>query len=258
MGSAYLKDYIENAEFYLKKMIPALTRGELDRRGIQEMCTAFRQRGLCSLLLYGVGEPFYLNMMESGGAFLYYLQGAADEHKVTSQVKPFFDTIGGGFWDCAKAIAHHSRMTWNRDYEYDDDFLYVLFLMKHFFLEASDEECETIISLHGKVSEGADEERRDICKAFLTTDNDLFEEKIHYLLEQRAEQVEKMIARDALPEEVWAWLRYFSSEGLALLRLAERKGFNIEEVYLHIPASVRPESPFSFNPDAWRNLNYGQ
>ena len=256
MSSAYLESYIKNAQFSLQRLLSRLLSGGIDWHGIQEICTYFRQRGVCSLLLYGVAQPFYINMMQSAGAYLYYLQRVGDEHKVTSQVKPFFDAIGGGFWNCAEAIANYSRLSWNGDYEYEDDFLYVLFLLKYFFLDSIDGECEGIIARFEEVSGGADGARLDICKAFLTADNALFEEMIHVLLDQRVEEVEKMIARNELPEEVWSWIRYFSSEGLALLRLAERRGFATGETYLHVPDSVRAEASFPFDSDAWRNLDY--
>ena len=166
MASIYLDDFIANSDFYLKRFIPRLINFRLDWKGIQEMTTAFRQRGVCSLLLYGVAKDFFINMMQSAGAFLHYLQRCSEEDKITSHCKPFFDAIGGGYWDCASAIARNSRMTWNQGYEYEEDFLYVKFLMSYFFLAADRSEIELIIQRFDDVQGGAEEERSEDLRSF--------------------------------------------------------------------------------------------
>lgn len=256
MSSAYLPEYISNAEFYLSRLVPALIQGALDWRRVQELCVAFRQRGVCSLLLQGIAKPLQINMMRSGGAFLHHLRATDDEQKVTGHAKPFFDAVGGGFWECSREIAIHSRMRWNPDHEYEEDFLYVQFLMKHFFLGADQSECEDILSRCEQVVEGGDQTRAKLCRAFLAGNAAQVDEGIVVLLARRAELVEGMIERGALSEELWSWLRYFSGEGLALLRLAARAGLPLGRTYLHVPeiAWTAPELPF--DPDAWRLLDY--
>lgn len=256
MSSVYLNTYINNAEFYLEKFIPKLAKGLLDWPGIQRMSTCFRQRGVCSLLLFGVADDLVVNLMQSGGAFLYFVQRCADSEKVTSQAKPFYDAIGGGFYGCAAEIVLNSGMNWAQGYEYEDDFLFIQFLMKHFFLGAPITECQTILEEFYKAQAGSEPERLAICEAFLNGDNQQFEETLPLLLERRSQKVEAMVKRGALPEEISSWLRYFSSEGMALVRLAKMKGFATDQTYLHIPDIVHRDPPFSFDPDAWRNLNY--
>lgn len=255
MSSAYLSSYINNANFALRRGIPALENCGLDWDGIQRLCVSFRQRGVCSLLHQGVAEPFHRNMMQSGGAFLHYLSYAPDAQKATSQAKPFLDAIGSCYWDCARAIAQQSRQTWNEDEEYEEDFLYARFLMECFFLGADQATLEQRIARQDEVlKEGGSTIRLEICKSFFERDNKHFEETLVELLDERAATVEDMIAKDELPEEAWSWLRYFSSEGLALVRLAERIGFKTKPVYLHIPAIVRTAPNITFDPDAWRLL----
>jgi len=59
-----------------------------------------------------------------------------------------------------------------------------------------------------------------------------------------------------MPEESWSWLRYFSSEGLALLKLADRVGLAVGTEYLHVSEGLRANPTFAFDPDAWRRLKY--
>lgn len=255
MSSAFLPEFIGNASFALRCGIPRLENHLLDWSGIQGLCVSFRQRGVCSLLHYGVAEPFHRNMMQSGAAFLHYLSYAPDAQKATSQAKPFLDAVGSCYWDCALAIARGSRQTWNEEEEYEEDFLYTRFLMEFFLLGADQSTVEQrIMRQEDVLKEGGSTIRLEICKSFFERDNNRFQEALVELLNERAATVEDMIAKDELPEEAWSWLRYFSGEGLALVRLAERIGFKTSPVYLHIPAVVRGVPNYPFDPDAWRIL----
>jgi len=256
VSSAYLADYIENAEYELQVLVPALKQGELDLRGIHLLCDTYRQRGVCSFLLTGGAQVFHLNCMQSSSAYLQFLATAERSQSATSQAKPFYDAVGSGYWDCARDIAVASRMNWNPAKEYEDDFLFVLFLLKHFFLDAVETECRHIISQHESVAEGADQAHRDVCLAFLDRDPALFDESLREILQVRAHRVEGMVAREAIPEEHWSWLRYFSSEGLALLKLAERAGLATDIDYLNVSESLRRSPEFDFDPEAWRNIGY--
>ncbi|MDA8137273.1 MAG: hypothetical protein M0036_01365 [Desulfobacteraceae bacterium] len=256
MGSDHLDAFIENSEFYLERYIPKLLRRALDWNGIQRMTTAFRQRGVCHLLWTGNRNHFFANMVQSAGAFLHFLKFCHEEQKVLSHCKPFYDALAAGCWEAAVQIARHSRMTWAEGYEYKEDFFFVQFLMAYFFLDAGEENSRKILEDFDAARAGAEEERFAICNALIDGDRPLFEETLGLLLEQRAEKIEGMIQRGALPEEIWAWMRYFSSEGLALVRLAERNGLAVNDTFLHIPDSVRKAPAIVFNGDAWQNLQY--
>src|ERR1017187_1282051 len=105
MGSVYLPDFVENAEIELEIFIPAAERGDLDFKKLQQLCFLFRQRGVCRFLLSGDPPPLFVNFMQSASAYTAYLPSIDDGQRATSQAKPFYDAIGGGFWDSAAAIA---------------------------------------------------------------------------------------------------------------------------------------------------------
>lgn len=256
MSSAYLESYIANSTHYLKTLIPTMTKKGLDRQNIQKLCGSFRQRGACTFFDTGTSQAFWINLMQSAGAYLEYLKHEKEEQKVTSLGNGFYDAIGIGFWECARDIARESRMTWNPSYEYEDDFLFVQFLMKHFFLDAEDQECQQIIDQHQIVAEGKDQLHRDFCLSFLKGDQGLFEKSIHLFLKQRRDKIEEMVEEERIPEEDWSWLRYFSGTGLALIKLAEQKGFQTGRDYLHIPEALRRIHNFPFDFEAWKKLHY--
>jgi hypothetical protein len=255
VSSRFLADYIANAEDGLEMLIPAAASGQLDGKNIPKLCDRFRQRGVCSFLLNGDPRAFFVNAMQSAGAYLYWIGKADDQQKVTSEARPFYDAAGCGFWECAEGIARASRTTHHRNKEYEEDFLFTLFLMKHFFLGAPEEECRSIIARHEAVTEGQDEAHRNVCIALLDRDSGLFDRSVRELLQERAARTEAAIERQVLPEELWSWLRYFSLEGFALLKLAERAGLAVGREYLHVSDSLREGPGFAFDPNAWRQLN---
>ena len=256
MSSAYLEDYIDNARYHLDLLVPALERNERGKKELQPPCDTYGPKGVCTVRLGGDPKPFWVSAMQSASAYAHFLSTVDNSEKVTSQAKGFYDAVGCGFWECAEAIATHSRTSWNTGYEYEDDFLFIHFLMKCFFLGADKAECEHIIARHKEAAEGADQEHRDVMIAFLERNEALFEERLRDLLEIRADRVEALVAREAIPEEHWSWLRYFSSEGFGLLGLATLCGFETDRDYLHVPQSLRTDPGFKFNFNDWRAPDY--
>jgi hypothetical protein len=254
MSSPYLADFIDNASDDLEVYLPAALRGELDFKNLLQMCFRFRQRGMCSFLFDGNPQPFFRNLMQSAGVFLEHLPRIPDAQKVTSHSKPFYDAIAGGFWDCAGNIALASRRTWNQTKEYEDDFLFVWFVMQYFFLGATESECRALVTAHEAAAEGADHEHRDICLGFLDKDGPRFDAGLREVLAKRSQKVEGLVERETMPEEVWSWLRYFSLEGLALVKLADRAGLPISVDYLHVNEALRTSPSLTFDPGAWRMI----
>ncbi len=254
MSSPHLPSSIDNAVFHLERFIPRLIARDLDWGEIQHMTTAFRQRAVCSVLLKGTADDFHLGMMQSAGAFLYFLAACPEERKITSQGRPFLDALDGGYFDAAASIARHSRATWNAGREYEEDFLYVHFLMA--ITTGQDSPDSAVLARLEALEPGTDPERAALCRSLVVKDSAAFAAALASNLLNRRDKVEAMIKRGALPDELSAWMRYFAGEGLALVRLAEQRGMNTEPQYLHIPAAVRPVSPWKFDPDAWRTLDY--
>ena len=256
MGTAYLPAYLDNASFHLERFVPRLEARELSWRDLQEMTTAYRQRGVCSLLLWGTPEQFHINMMQSAAAFLHFLQGCPDDQKVTSQAKPFFDALCGGFFDAAAAIGQESRSTWNEGTEYEEDFVYSYLLMQLLFLPRSEALCRTLLERLGELQTAVDAARVEICRSMLAKDGPAFNNALAAILESRRERVAAMIERGTLSEELASWLLPFASEGLALLRIAENLGIPTDDHYLSVPEHVRSRSPFRFDAESWRGLDY--
>ena len=255
MGSVYLADYVDNATFCIERGVPRLADGTAHWREVQELCTWYRQRGVCSLLLSGSTSDFYVNMMQSAAAFLHVLAVGPEKDKITSQVKPFFDALCGGYLDAARQIGHLSRKTWNSSMEYEEDFLYALFLMT-LLCDPNGSEAAALLERMETAAQGTERTRIEVCHALVERRHEDFEEALSATLSARVDLVEAMIQRGTLSDELAAWLRHFASEGFALVRIAESLGLPLDGHYLHIPAAVRTPSPYPFDPASWRQVEY--
>jgi hypothetical protein len=211
-----------------------------------------RRRGLCSLFLEGVPQYLLADLQRSGAAFLYGLRSARDDEKVTGDAGPFFDAVGCHDVGTARQIALVSRDTWNEQEEYEDDFLYVYFLMKKFFLNASEDEVRPLLQRFESLALTGGDPRFDICSSFMDGDYIRFEKAFEALIRNYDSYYRAGVNRDEILEEEWSTEGQFFTEGLAVLRLAAMSGFPIEDNYLYVPSIAIASRATNLDPDSWR------
>jgi Immunity protein 49 len=256
MSGMYLSVEVNNSNFMIPRGIGLLTQGRLARhQDIFQICTHFRRRGVASMLLEGTPEPYFVNAMQSATAFVMELRRTPDEVKVTSFSRPLQDAVSIGDWEAAREIASLSRTTWNADYEYEDDFLYVRF-WHHLLLDAPTSDLEANLARFEEVLGAGADVRLDVCRALHARDEGGFESRLRDLLNDRKEKVDDLIGRGAITEETGSWVQHFALEGVALLKLAERAGLHPGLGFLHCPDIARGESPFVHDPNAWQLPDY--
>ena len=249
---------IENADFYLTQLLPVAFSGRPSWRELQGLCASFRQRAACQLLLNGDVDSYSIGLMQSASAFAELLPACDGSSKRTSEADPLFDAIAGHHWDCAGQIARHSRTEWNRDYEYEEEFLYVRGLVAIGIHGDDEASCRALVDAHERASEGGDHEERDVLIALHERDSDGFDGALLALLDKRAASLEFKIEHDLIPIEVMAWRRAFSTEGLALVHIAKRLGLATATAYPLIPTLARRALARPFLPDSWRRVQAPQ
>lgn len=255
MSSVYLGEYVDNATYHLEHAVPRLAEDKTSWREMQELCTWYRQRAVCSLLLTGVARDFYVNMMQSAAAFIHFLSRCPEDQKVTSQAKPFFDALCAGHIHAARQIGALSRTTWHQGMEYEEDFLYIATLMALIADPPGASSAELIERLE-VAAQGTEPFRVEVCRALIQREAEAFEAALEDNLASRVEGIEGLVASGSLPDEFAAWLRHFSSEGFALVRIAEAIGLPAAGPYLHVPQITRAKSPLRFDPTAWQQIHY--
>lgn len=252
MSSSFLSTYIDNANLFLADAVPALVQDRSSRELASTVAYYYRQRGLCRVFFEGSAVGYHKSGIESSSAYLYYLGQAADEEKLLSDSAAFFDAINTGIFDVCRQYVSLAQTGWKRDYEYEDDYLYALFLMNHFFSDSTEQDDALILERYDAALEGGQDTRLNLCRAFLDHDEILFQEALEDFLEERQDRIEGLIKKNAMRESEWSWARYISIEGLALVRLAESKSFEVARHLSQIPELFRPVPTRPFDSDAWR------
>ena len=222
----------------------------------------FRQLGVSRLLVEGSAEPLFIAQMQAASSFAFGLGFLAEEQKVTSFAGCFWDAVAGTYWDAAAEIARQSRLTHNPDQEHEDDFLYVAFLMKRYFLEQIGgedrhrEDQERMLERWHQVLEGGNDSRLTLCRALMGRDSEAFLDAFDETAEVRKEKLEQKHKTGALADEQAIWFKPFWSEGFALIRLAECEGMILPRDCPMVPAVTRNKNPFIYDPNAWRTVEY--
>ena len=249
MSAEFLEAFVEAGTYTARHHTQVLLAGQLDWNGVLALCEGHRQAGVCSLLLHGDGNAYFDSMAKSCGAFMEFLQHAVDARVTLSKALPLLDAINGGYWDAADTIAARLPQEVNPDYEYEEDFKYRRFLIE-FGVRGSD--GRAALASFADAAGETDEARVAVCEALVAKDEKEFHENLCIFLEQDAEQIEAKIARGALTDAQWSWQRYYCSEGLALLRIAQRRGIGADVNYLRVPQELLDSPAVNFAPDAWR------
>jgi hypothetical protein len=241
----------KNADFALKGTLPLLASGTITFARIALVCREFRRRGIASLFLEGDAAAFHQDLQRSGAALARYLRSAPEEEKVASKFAGFFDAVACVDSGAARDIASQSPAAHRPEDEYEDDFLYVSFLMKRFFLNSAATELGGLLDHYRELLDGMADPRLDICESLLNGDGGKFDAALATLIEQRDAHYREAIEREQVIDEERATEGKLFVEGLALLRLATARGMPVQSDYLYIPSLAARSRAGRRDPDSW-------
>ncbi|NMO13802.1 immunity 49 family protein [Pyxidicoccus fallax] len=251
MSAHHLPVYVGNALNENLEWLPSLKAGKVGRKRILSFCRNLRIAGIGELLMTGLPEEFQLRLHQSGRAYAAWLRTAEEGERRTGQSAPFFDAIAVGDLDGATRIAHLSNHTWTQGVEYEEDFLFVEFLMQRFFLDAPGETCESLLRRYETALRGAEDVRLELCGALQAADAEGFDRALRRFLAEYRDHFEEL-ARQGGASPVWlATEGKVCVEGVALVRLAQGLGLETEEDYLLVPSVAREKVARVFTEDSW-------
>jgi hypothetical protein len=245
---------LKNAGLTIEEALPAVISRQLRQAEMVAYCGLYRRTGIARLLLAGRPQPFFEDLSRSARAFLYFLEGVPDDRKATSLSAPFLDAIACDDTGAAEAIARRSRTTWNPDEEYEEDFLFLRFLMARFALGESPSPVEALLGRWAVVEGGSDGPRLSLCTALQARDQAAFDEALTALVEERSQEVQSaredgLLSPDDAPTTAKIWV-----DLLALLRCAGAVGLETEEIVPMAPPVARRVDLLRLPaPDSWRH-----
>jgi hypothetical protein len=253
MSSKFLQVFVSNARFDNAELLKAMA-AEPTLTQVLTFCENYRIQGIGRFLLYGDADALQLSLYKSGRAYLSFLDRLREAQLVTSRAGPFFDALAALDLDGAQGVAIRSRRTWHPGMEYKEDFLYVHFLMSHFFLGAEKPQLLPLLEEYEQVLQGSDDARLEICRAFLEGNAEGFAAGLECHLAAEKQRHDRLLKREAISEEWWATIGQVSIEGLALLTLATHAGLRVSREYQCVPSLARARGTPRHPADAWRNV----
>ncbi len=229
---------------YMTGTSPAAELGEI----FEKLSECFQALGICHLLETGDTEQFRENLVRSGHTRKSFLSRSQregnqrDRHLAISRTEAILDVLAAGHLPLAREIVQLSPETWERAGEYEDDFCYFRFL--HLLVRATEpwpeKELDEVLARFEQALEGADSARLAVCKALRSRSADDFRSALTELLEQKQEALDKKRPLMTESGDFLFWpVSFVSTEGLALLRLAEMVGLQVEEEFPLCPEAAR-------------------
>ncbi|QDF06534.1 Imm49 family immunity protein [Myxococcus xanthus] len=253
MNSEFLPVFVRNALADARRLLPSLEKSQVAQAQALEFCSHLRHAGIGTLFMTATPEVLHLRLKQSGEAFAWFLRGANEHAKQTGAARPFFDAVAAGDMEVAREVAKHARRTPAHGEEYEEDFLFIEFLMQRYLLGAESAACERLLARHEHVLQGAEDTRLPLCRALLVRDAEMFDDALTQFLQEREDAFEANAAGE--PPERLATEGLFSVEGMALIRLAMLEGIPVAENHLHVPGvALEGSAPIS-GKDTWRHLD---
>ncbi len=260
-----LQEIRQNAIEQIKENVAVVASGApMSSMGqpFEETSSLFQVLACCNLLLSMDYDAFSRNLFFSGCTRRYYLDRSRTEenkesyHLATSRTEAFFDAVVSRHDALASDIVRLSPDDWIPDGEYEEDYCYTAFL-HHQSFEAADIDRLVpgrLLDRFEEVLEGDSSPRLDVCRAFFNDDAVGFAESFERLL--RAHDVWIQENENVLGYSPVYLIRCrLFIEGLALLALAERAGFQTEREYRFCPSIARLPVDAAWPKDIYEEID---
>ncbi len=215
----------------------------------------FRRLAIGSFLMSSDPAPFLDLLGKGARSYLYFLKKGNAEKQVLSKGVAFFDAIVARDNKGAEQIATLSRDDQNKDYEYEDDFLYFRYLIQKFLSVSSNPILQKILDRYEEVLDGEFDPRFDICKSFQSKDKNLFQEAITDYTEAICEKQRELILGEKMFPDEMATTAKISIELTALCLFAKDQNFDPPPLLRLVPQDILQDHlPPSFDDESWKHL----
>jgi hypothetical protein len=253
LASRFLPVFRKNALYENAQKIAAVRAGTASAADVAELCRNYRVAGICSLLMSASAPEFHHFLRKSASALAFCTARGAPLFTRVRALPLLLDALCCGEFQVAEDFARKGGAAWDSRSEYEEDFLYASFLCSHFLLPPDAARDRELLERYADLGGSAEEPRLTVVQAFLEDDSTRFEQGLEALLAARAARYQRLAAREAIPRWEAATEGCVSIEGLALVALAERKGFSTRSDYLHVPSLARLPAPPSAVPSSWED-----
>ncbi len=223
---------------------PEYPAAELGRLSL-DLSRKLRALACMGLLVAGDSDSFHHNLIRSALARVRYLERMAgsghteDHHFCSGRYEPLLDAIAAGDLATARRVVQLAPVEFRAGHEYDEDYSYAQLISRWIADPPREDDVPALLGRFATATEGRPDARLEVCRALAARDQSAFDAAFAQLLEAREAEIAAAKARGQLEEPQVVALRRIFVEGLAILRLAERRGLRTEREYRYCPSSSR-------------------
>ncbi|MFK7852589.1 MAG: Imm49 family immunity protein [Granulosicoccus sp.] len=214
-----------------------------------ELGRKLRAIGILGLMATGDNSHLHDNLRRSGDYRVQYLQRVFkakrddQHHYVWGRLNPVFDIVASGDNAQIASIAQYSPGEFYTNREYLPDYCYANLLSTFSLgpshaIENDELRISSMLEQYEQWLDGETDPRFEICSAIALSDEAGFLDAFDMLLAQRVDSIEERRSTD-LEDILIATERLIFVEGLALLRIARQRSFNVDEDFIMCPRSAR-------------------
>jgi Immunity protein 49 len=244
-----LDEYREPLAYELAFWMQGLTDPEYPLGELGSLSLAisakFRVMAIMVLLVNADSDRFYHNLIRSGIARETYLKRLKNEgvdkahHLASGRYQPLLDVIAAGDFGLARNIVELLPTEWQKGHEYEDDYCYAQILHRLVQETPPEEEFAPLLEQFEVYLDGEESARLHVCRALVGRNQEAFDEAFEMLLNEQDAKIAADRERGQMEDPEIVAQRQVFVEGLAILRLAERRGLTTQAEYQYCPSLAR-------------------
>jgi len=210
-----------------------------------EVSYKLRTLAILALLAEASTDGFVHSCTRAARARRLYLRRLAaagvqrSHHLVSGCYEPLLDAIAAGDMQLVHDIDRLTPADFRPPDEYEDDYCYAQLLQRLCREPVSEAELQPFVERFVRYVDGAVNPRLELCQALVSRDEAEFTAAFDDFLTAFEVNIQKDIARGKLEDVHVLAHRHVSVEGLAILRLAGRRGIRTYREYAFCPSLAR-------------------
>lgn len=221
--------------------------GELEARS-REVAPKLRALALIVLLTRADVARFRGNLRAAAELRRDYLLGArqaaspqeAGREFAAGRAGGLFDALAAGAPELAREIAALAPSQWRPDCEYEDDFCWARLVALALDRDhPTSAEAAMLLERFEASLQGETSARLDLARALVRGDAAAFGQAFEALLEEHTREIDERTEAGEMDDPLVLAARRVHVEGLALLALADARGWPTEREYLYCPSMAR-------------------
>lgn len=218
---------------------------------VREACVHFHTLGVTNLLLDGNPQYLFYNLgcaAENWRRVLFHLRGRGSVLPPASDNMPLLGAVAAEYTELARELCRLSA-TQRSDDEYEDEFAWAHLLQELIVLPNGEVFPLEQLQRHERVLEESQPDRLELFRALLAADERRFVDTFTRVQQRHEMETEAQAGGFGNSPERFVAYRFIWFEGLALLRLAERRGLRVTESWVYCPPLARVPMKMKYDGD---------